>query len=111
MVPNSTSRLQSRHTHPEAKLGEWPTEKSATRKDARGITTTYSYDALNRITQKVYTDGTPTVTFTYDTPIPDGPPATNTVGHLVEAFSPAMRPPLRATIRWGERSRNGRARR
>ena len=38
-----------------------------TRTDARGITTTYSYDGLNRLTQKSYSDGTtPTAHFTYD---------------------------------------------
>ena len=38
-----------------------------TRTDARGITTTYSYDGLNRLTQKSYSDGTtPTAYFTYD---------------------------------------------
>jgi RHS repeat-associated protein len=35
------------------------------------VTTTYQYDALNRLTQKSYNDGvTPSTTFTYD--IPDG---------------------------------------
>ena len=30
------------------------------------VTTTYAYDALNRLTSKTYSDGTPTVTFSYD---------------------------------------------
>lgn len=30
------------------------------------VTATYSYDPLNRITKKTFTDGTPTVTFLYD---------------------------------------------
>ena len=30
-----------------------------TRKDARSVTTTYAYDALNRVTSKSYSDGTP----------------------------------------------------
>ncbi len=34
--------------------------------DARGITITYAYDALNRLTSKTYSDGTPTATFSYD---------------------------------------------
>ena len=36
------------------------------RTDARSITTTYAYDALNRLTSKTYSDGTPTATFSYD---------------------------------------------
>lgn len=36
------------------------------RTDARGITTTYVYDALNRPTGKGYSDGTPSVTLSYD---------------------------------------------
>ncbi len=34
--------------------------------DARGITTTYAYDAMNRLTGKSYSDGTPSVVYTYD---------------------------------------------
>lgn len=34
--------------------------------DARGVTTTYSYDALNRLLQKVFSDGTGAVGFSYD---------------------------------------------
>jgi RHS repeat-associated protein len=36
------------------------------RSDARGITATYKYDALNRVTSTTYSDGTPTVTYCYD---------------------------------------------
>jgi YD repeat-containing protein len=39
-----------------------------TKRDARNITTTYGYDALNRITGKSYSDGTSGVTYTYDDP-------------------------------------------
>jgi RHS repeat-associated protein len=35
--------------------------------DARGVTTTYVYDALNRPTSRSYSDSTPTVTYAYDT--------------------------------------------
>jgi RHS repeat-associated protein len=38
-----------------------------TQVDARGITTTYSYDALNRLTAIAYSDGSPGVTYAYDT--------------------------------------------
>jgi RHS repeat-associated protein len=34
--------------------------------DARGVNTAYTYDALNRLTGKTYSDGTPAVTFGYD---------------------------------------------
>ena len=34
--------------------------------DARPITTTYSYDALNRVTARNYSDSTPDVVYTYD---------------------------------------------
>ena len=43
-----------------------------TRTDARGITTTYSYDPLNRLTGKSYTNdptNTPPVSYTYDLPL------------------------------------------
>ncbi len=36
------------------------------RTDERGITTTYTYDALNRLLTKSYSDGTPTANFEYD---------------------------------------------
>jgi RHS repeat-associated protein len=34
--------------------------------DGRGVNTHYSFDALNRLTQKSYSDGTPTVKYGYD---------------------------------------------
>ncbi len=34
--------------------------------DARGINTHFGYDTLNRISSVTYSDGTPTVTYTYD---------------------------------------------
>jgi RHS repeat-associated protein len=48
----------------------------------------YSYDALNRLTQKSYSGGTittPTVTFTYDASTVDGFGVTNPIGRLVKA--------------------------
>jgi len=51
-----------------------------TKTDARGITTTYSYDALNRLTGKTYSDGTPAATFNYDQPSALGVTLTNTIG-------------------------------
>ncbi len=34
--------------------------------DARGVLTTYAYDALNRLTRRDYNDGTPSAAFCYD---------------------------------------------
>jgi RHS repeat-associated protein len=49
------------------------------------VTTTYQYDALNRMTQKSYSDGTtPTASFLYDASFAGGDTLTNTVGRLVE---------------------------
>ena len=43
-----------------------PDGKLATRTWARGIVTTYSYDASGALTNTVYSDGTPTVSLAYD---------------------------------------------
>jgi RHS repeat-associated protein len=52
-----------------------------TRTDARGITTTSHYDALNRVMSKTYSDGvTPSANFTYDTSPVTG--NANTIGRL-----------------------------
>jgi len=42
------------------------------RTDPRGITTTYAYDALNRLVSKTYSDSTPTVKYGYDGTAPSG---------------------------------------
>jgi RHS repeat-associated protein len=39
-----------------------------TKADARGITITYSYDTLNRMTGRTYSNGDPSVSYTYDQP-------------------------------------------
>jgi RHS repeat-associated protein len=63
-----------------------------TRTDARGIITTYRYDVLHRLTGKSYGDGTPTVTFVYDTcpasGCPSGVTPQLTVGRMVESAVP-----------------------
>ena len=56
--------------------------------DARGIRTCAQYDALNRITQKSYSDGTTlTAFFLYDQTSRWGINLTNTVGRLVEDWT------------------------
>jgi RHS repeat-associated protein len=40
--------------------------------DARGVRTTYAYDALNRVYNRSYSDGTPAVTYAYDPNIANG---------------------------------------
>jgi RHS repeat-associated protein len=37
-----------------------------TRKDRKGVTTTFAYDGLGRLTSKTYSNGSPAATFTYD---------------------------------------------
>jgi len=37
--------------------------------DARGVVTSYAYDALNRVLSKTYSNATPAACFQYDTPI------------------------------------------
>ena len=44
--------------------------------DNRGFSTSFVYDGLNRISSKLYTDGTPTVSYAYDSA------GNNSVGHL-----------------------------
>jgi RHS repeat-associated protein len=55
--------------------------------DARQITTTYTYDGLNRLTEKQYTDGTQSVFFSYDTCCWWGVQQTNTLGRLQEEWT------------------------
>ncbi len=57
-----------------------------TKADARGITSTMAYDGLNRVTSKTYSDGTPSVAYTYDTneTIPNASAANFIVGHLAQ---------------------------
>ncbi|MGH2842484.1 MAG: hypothetical protein ACRDKL_02705, partial [Solirubrobacteraceae bacterium] len=52
------------------------------RTDARGIRTCYQYDALHRITEKTYSDGTPSVVLMYGTTDVWGWPQSNTTGRL-----------------------------
>jgi RHS repeat-associated protein len=62
------------------------------RTDARSITTSYTYDALSRLTSKSYNDGvTPTANFVFDACPSGGCPSsftlTNPKGRLVQAYT------------------------
>jgi RHS repeat-associated protein len=57
-----------------------------THTDARGVLSTHYYDALNRTYQIDYSDGTPYVGMTYDSPV-SGFPSTNTIGRLVNMWN------------------------
>jgi YD repeat-containing protein len=48
--------------------------------DARGVTRTFTYDALNRMTSKTYSDSTPTITYYYDQTSFNGLTITNGTG-------------------------------
>ncbi|HKP38669.1 MAG TPA: hypothetical protein VJT71_17555, partial [Pyrinomonadaceae bacterium] len=51
------------------------------------ITTSYVYDALNRVTLRSYNDGTPAVTYTYDTLTQNGKGRLASVSSSVSAYS------------------------
>jgi RHS repeat-associated protein len=61
--------------------------KSCQRTDARGIATAYSYDALNRLILETFSDGTPTVKYSYDETSVWGTPLQNTKGRLTHETS------------------------
>jgi RHS repeat-associated protein len=55
-------------------------------KDARGITQTFSYDALHRITGVTFSDGTPSVSYLYDGASIWGNTLTNGKGRLTHGY-------------------------
>lgn len=61
--------------------------------DARSVRTCYQYvDALNRITQKNYSDGTQTASFNYDQPAAYGVSLLNTTGRLTSQSTASPNP-------------------
>lgn len=58
-----------------------------TKKDARNITTTYSYDALHRTTQASYSDGTPIASYHYDETAPWGWTLSNPIGRKTTEYT------------------------
>jgi YD repeat-containing protein len=65
--------------------------------DARGVTTAYTYDALNRVTSKSYSgaNGTPTVCFQYDTSALPGAGG-NLLGRLTNQWTQSASAPCSA---------------
>jgi RHS repeat-associated protein len=65
---NSLSRLLTA-TNPESGTMNYVYDASGNltqKTDARGVVTNYVYDNINRVTSRTYSDGTPTVSYTYD---------------------------------------------
>lgn len=55
--------------------------------DARGLTTAFTYDVLNRLLQKSYSDGSPTVGYQYDQPSIWGLALSNSKGRLTHEYN------------------------
>jgi len=84
---SSLSRLLTA-TNPESgsiSYEYFPNGNLKKRTDARTIETTYEYDGLNRRKTVTYSDGTPTVTYTYDT-LPNGKGRLTSVSSSVSTF-------------------------
>lgn len=63
----------------------WKAAPAANQTGSGTTTTSYSYDALNRLTGRTYSDGTGSDVFVYDSSSQWGASLTNTVGRLVRA--------------------------
>ena len=99
-VYDSLKRLTSA-TNPESGTVSYTYDNdgnSLTRKDARSITTTYTYDVLNRVTQKSYSDGTPTANYLYDVAGGFGNTFSNIVGRMTEAYTGSGNPLVSASV-------------
>lgn len=82
-VYDSLSRLKSA-TNPESGTISYTYDANGnllTKTDARNTSTTYTYDELSRVKTRVYSDGTPQVSYAYDAGIP------NAKGRLVSVAS------------------------
>lgn len=63
--------------------------------DNRGISISYTYDALNRVLTKTYSDTTPSATFTYDTSSVSG--SGNDIGQMTQATAASVSSTLAQT--------------
>jgi RHS repeat-associated protein len=55
--------------------------------DARGVSTIYAYDSLNRVTSRSYNDGTPSVSYAYDTVAQNGKGRLALISSLASDYS------------------------
>jgi len=88
LVYDSLSRLNTSINKEAGTVGYSydPNGNVHTRADNRGVVTTYSYDALNRVTNKNYSDGvTPNMFYFYDIAPGWMPDLKNTVGRLTNS--------------------------
>lgn len=86
-----------------------PNGNLLTKTDARSVTATYTYDALNRAATRSYGDGTPAVTYSYDsTSITNGKGRLASVSSSVSTYSyngyDAMGKPTSATETLGSQN-------
>jgi RHS repeat-associated protein len=108
---DSLRRLTSA-TNPESGAVSYQYDNNGnllTKTDARNITTNFVYDALNRLTSRSYSDGTPNVTYSYDsTTIANGKGRLGSVSSSVSSYSysgyDALGRPLGATQTIGSQS-------
>jgi len=89
---DNLGRLLS-ETHPEKGTTSYTYDANSnvlTKTNARGITTSYTYDALNRVTLRAYSDGTPSVSYIYDSAPGDSPISIqNVIGRLAKKTTTA----------------------
>ncbi|MFY9622207.1 MAG: hypothetical protein WAQ99_20495 [Pyrinomonadaceae bacterium] len=58
-----------------------------TKVDARSITSSYVYDSLNRVTSRTYSDGTPPVSYVYDTLAQNGKGRLTSISSNVSSYN------------------------
>ncbi len=85
-------RLKS-ETHPESGTATYSYDANSNlhvKTEARGISTTFTYDELNRVVSKTYSDGTPSVSYFYDSQPAESPISIlNPIGRLTRVTTTA----------------------